>query len=113
VCSDAHPFFLAVGYAILERMLRTIVVAVLLTTWFFPPPARADSQPSEQQRSAQQPGRAAPGGAWGTTAEAQRLAERERQAQGLQDFEGGGRISIGTTTLIIVLLLVIILVLII
>jgi len=94
-------------------MLRTIVVAVLLTTWFFPPPARADAQPAERQRTTQPRGQVAPGGEWGTAAEAQQLAAREQQAQNLQDFEGGGHISIGTTTLIIILLLVIILVLII
>jgi hypothetical protein len=48
----------------------------------------------------------------GTDEEARRLAERERQAPNLQAFEGGGRVSMGTTTLIVILLLIIILVLI-
>lgn len=85
-------------------MLRRIVLAVLLTTWFFPPAARADAPVSEAQRAHQNV--SAPPGAFGTAAEAQRLAEREQQAQDLQNFEGGGRI--GTTSLIVILLLVII-----
>jgi hypothetical protein len=87
-------------------MLRRIVLAALLTTWFFPPAAQADVRVSEPQRSAR-PGLAAPPpGAFGTDAEARRLAEREQQAQNLLDFEGGSRVSTGT--IIIILLLVII-----
>ena len=89
-------------------MLRRIVVALLLTVWFFPPPARADAPVAQQSQTS---GRA-PGGAYGTPDEAQRLAEREQQAQGLQDFEGGGHVSMGTTTLIIILLLIIIIIII-
>jgi hypothetical protein len=93
-------------------MLRQIVVAILLATWFFPPAARADSRVSQQQRPSQENAASAPGGVPGTPAETRRLTEREQRAQSLQDFEGGGRVTIGTTTLIIILLLVIILVLI-
>jgi hypothetical protein len=86
-------------------MLRRIVLTVLLTTWFFPPAARADTAVSEPQRRAGQAVAARPS-ALGTAAEAQRLAEREQQAQDLRDFQGGGRI--GTTSLIVILLLIII-----
>ena len=97
-------------------MLRQIVVAMLITVWFFPPAARADARPFARQEGPQptaQPERTtAPGGVPGTDEEARRLAERERQAPNLQAFEGGGRVSMGTTTLIVILLLIIILVLI-
>jgi hypothetical protein len=84
-------------------MLRRLVVAVILTVWFFPPPARAEAPGSGMSVTRGEPG---------TAAEAQRFAEREKEAQGLQAFEGGRGGSIATTTLIIILLLVIILVLI-
>jgi hypothetical protein len=86
-------------------MPRRIVLAILLTTWFVPPAARADISVSEQHRGARQD-LAPPSGALGTAAEAQRLAEREQQAQDLRNFEGGSRI--GTSTVIVILLLVII-----
>jgi hypothetical protein len=86
-------------------MLRQIVVAVLLTVWFTPPPARAET-PAAAQRQATSP-------ALGTAAEVQQLAQRERNAQALESFEGGGRGTIATSSVIIILLLVIILVLII
>jgi hypothetical protein len=107
-------FFFVAGCAILEIMLRQIVVAMLLTVWFFPPAARAETPSSQQQRQQQTPAQArtdAPGGVRGTAAEIERLLERERQAQKLQDFEGGG-INMTTTTLIIVLLLIIVIILI-
>jgi hypothetical protein len=91
-------------------MLRRIVLTVLLTTWFFPPAARAETPVSQQQRPARQ-AVTAPPSALGTEAEAQRLAQREQQAQSLRDFEGG-RGGIGTTTLIIILLLIIIIIII-
>jgi|SRR5262252_5782470 len=97
-------------------MFRQFVVALLLVVWLFPPPAGAETRSSAPHQPQPQPAasQAAPvarGGVPGTDAEAQRLGEREKQAQNLKDFEGGGRVSIGTTTLIIILLLIIILVL--
>ena len=86
-------------------MLRRIVLAVLLTTWFFPPAARADTPVSQEQRRARQDV-GPPPGALGTAAEAQRLTEREQQAQSLRNFEGGR--GVDTFTVIVVLLLIII-----
>jgi len=86
-------------------MLRQIVVALLLTVWFSPPPARAEA-PAVEQRQASRP-------ALGTAAEAQQLAQRERDARALESFEGGGRGTVATSSVVIILLLVIILVLII
>jgi hypothetical protein len=96
-------------------MLRRLIIAMILTVWFFPPPARAEAFRSgrQEQTSARNRGRLAPGGEPGTAAEAERLADREKQAQDLQAFEGGRGGGIATTTVIIILLLVIILVLII
>jgi hypothetical protein len=96
-------------------MMRRLVVAAILTVWFFPPPVRAEGPrfDRQEQQSTANGGIPAPSGEPGTAAEAQRFAEREKQAQELQAFEGGRGGGIGTATLIIILLLVIILVLII
>jgi hypothetical protein len=88
-----------------DLMLRQIVVALLLTVWFSPPPARAGAPAAEHRPST----RPAPG----TAAEVQQLAQRERNAQALESFEGGGRGTIATSSVVIILLLVIILILII
>ena len=88
-------------------MLRQIVVALLLTVWFSPPPARAEAPAVTQPQASSRP-------APGTAAEAQQLAQRERQAHALESFEGGGRGgTVATSSVVIILLLVIILVLII
>ena len=96
-------------------MMRRLIVAVILTVWFFPPPALAEGPRSgrQEQQSAPNAGTSVGRGEPGTAAEAQRFAEREKQAQELQAFEGGRGGAIATTTVIIILLLVIILVLII
>src|SRR4029079_16006988 len=54
----AEPFSSPRECAILDRMLRRIVIALVLTTWFFPPPARAET-PAAEQRQGPPPPRAA------------------------------------------------------
>jgi hypothetical protein len=102
------------------ELVRKIIVALLVAAWLLPGPSPAQAsgtkrpagtQPTpaavEEGRRAAAPAQPQPG----TAAEIERLAAREREAAGLEKFQGGG--SIGTTTIIIILLLVIVLVLII
>jgi hypothetical protein len=89
----------------MRTLLRRLVIASLLTVWFFPNPeiARAQGAAAAPAPPAQ-----------GTRAEITRYADREKQAENLQDFEGGrgGGIYISSGVVVVLLLIIIILILI-
>jgi hypothetical protein len=99
----------------MTSILRRVVVAALLAVWSVPAMAATDSN----ARGSEAPSLAQAAGAGSATragtssggAEAQGYAAREKQSQGLQDFQGGdGYIYIGggALTLVVVILLLLI-----
>jgi hypothetical protein len=98
----------------MTSILRRVVVAALLAVWSVPAMAATESN----ARGSEAPALAhsAGAGSAGTSsssggAEAQGYAAREKQSQGLQDFQGGdGYIYIGggALTLVVVILLLLI-----
>jgi hypothetical protein len=91
-------------------LLRKLVVAVILVVWLFPGANPAQAAQARPATPTAPVAAQTQGGAPATAAEIEQLTQREQQAQDLQRFEGGGRVSISTTALIIVLLLIIIII---
>jgi hypothetical protein len=99
----------------MASILRRTVVAILLAVWSFPAAASTGTETGTPApiTSPATGTRSASTGAGAASSDAQQYAAREKQTQGLQDFQGGeGYIYIGGGVLTAVLLVLLILILI-
>ena len=98
----------------MTSILRRVVVAALLAAWSLPAMAATNEsnvRGTEAPALAQASGSAAARTGSSSSNEAQGYAAREKQLQGLQDFQGGdGYIYIGggALTLVVIILLLLI-----
>lgn len=98
----------------LPRIIQRTVVVALLAVWFFPAVSAARPlapSPAQAPISAttSQPLTATAATSGGSAADQAQYAEREKQAQGLEQFQGGAYIYIGGGAVLVLLIILLIL----